>query len=197
MKKLLIALATTLSLSAFASPTVLTEDFEGAFPGWESQWLGQNSNLRNYYGVGQGRGNNPDGLWLVDDLAGSGDTRINFRNGFGADISAFSIDVTTWVNGAHFVAYDNSGNELVNTVITVMYGAYTDPGTYQHIAFTSNNGVAGFALLGEGIEGNTSIDNVVVTKGEGLTNNVPEPASLALVGLALGAAGLARRRRAA
>lgn len=195
MKKLLIALAATLSLSAFASPTVLTEDFEAAFPAWESNWLGQNSNLGNFYGVGQGRGNNPDGLWLKDDVSGSDNTRINFRNGFGADITAFEMDLTTYVANVLFEAYDNNGNTLVSIAVTGMNGAYTDPGVYQHVSFTSGNGVSGFALLGSHIEGNTSIDNVTVGKGD--RQNVPEPASLALVGLALGAAGLARRRRAA
>ena len=44
---------------------LLIEDFEDAFPIWESNWLGVNTNLQNYYGVGQGRGNNNDGLGLL------------------------------------------------------------------------------------------------------------------------------------
>jgi hypothetical protein len=50
--------------------------------------------------------------------------------------------------------------------------------------------MSGFSILGGAVEGNTSIDNVVVNVGG---SAVPEPASLGL--LALGAAGLAAARR--
>ena len=51
MKKLLLSLAATLSLSAFASPTVLTEAFENPFAAWETNWLAANSNLQSIYGA--------------------------------------------------------------------------------------------------------------------------------------------------
>ena len=198
MKKLCVlvlagfALATT---HASVSAAVLTEDFEAAFPAWEAGWLGTNSNLQNYYGVGQGRGNNPDGLWLSDGNVSDNMANITFNPGFGGSITAFSIDTTTWIQGALFEAFDMSNNLLMSATIASMQGAFTDPGSYQTISFNSANGVSGFRITGgQQIEGNTSIDNVVVTTG---AVNVPEPASLALLAAGLFGLGVSRGRRKA
>lgn len=190
-----LALAFTglMALLTQASAAVLLEDFEGAFPAWESGWLGTNSNLQNVYGVGGGRGNNPDGLWIADGLNNGSIAEIFFTPSFGSTITAFSIDTTTWVSGALFQAFDMNGATLVSETITVMQGAYSNPGVYQTIAFNSNNGVSGFSITGGSIEGNTSIDNVMVTTG----NVVPEPASLALIGLGLAGLGVSARRKRA
>lgn len=196
ISKLLLGLmaSATLLSSSGASAAMLTEDFEAPFPTWESGWLGTNSNLRNYYGVGQGRGNNPDGLWISDNDGNSDVASIMFNNAFGSTITNFSIDVTSWINNAVFHAYDLNGIELISTTITSIAGGYSDPGSYQTISFSSNNGVSGFRIdsVNGGIEGNTSIDNVVVNADR---NQVPEPASLALVGLGLAGLLGARRKR--
>ena len=72
-------------------------------------------------------------------------------------------------------------------------GAFTLPGVYHHYSATSTNGIGGFRFLGDvQIEGNTSIDNIVVNQGEA---SVPEPAALCLIGPGLLAlAGIGRRR---
>jgi|CXWL01.1.fsa_nt_gi hypothetical protein len=164
------------------SAATFTEDFEAQFPAWESGWLGTNSDTQNYYGVGAGRGNNPDGLWILNST-------INFTPGFGSTITSLSIDIATWVN-FQFEIYDMSSNLLLSEAVVPNYGAYTDPGTYWHYATSSGNGISRLVFNGSGVIGNTSIDNVVVHTGG---NAVPEPASVVL--LASGLAGLAAWRR--
>lgn len=185
---LFAALAGLILASGQAQAATFTEDFEGTFPAWESGWLGTNSNLTNVYGKGQDRGNNPDGLWLSDGDNGDFVANITFTPTFGSQITSFSIDTTTWVTGALFEAFDMFGNALVSTTITSLYGAYSEPGSYQTIAFSSTKGVSGFRITGGVIEGNTAIDNVVVTTA------VPEPTSLALLAVGLAAVVGVKRR---
>lgn len=177
--------------------TILLENFEAAFPAWESGFLGTNSNVENYY-VSAGnpntfRGNNPDGLWIDDgNLANGDDVEILFNPAFGAGLTHFAIDVAGYVNGT-FTVFDSLSNVLLSAGIFVTNGATTNPGTYGHYDVVSLTGIGGFSFTsaGDSIAGNTSIDNVSVTVGD--ATPVPEPSSLALLGLGLG--GLMRRMR--
>lgn len=153
------------AVSAFS----LTEDFEAQFPVWEMGWFGLNSNVQNYYGVGQYRGNNPDGLWLDDgDNQTWQDTvEIKFNPFFGSSLTSLSFDMTTWIQDLYVQIYDSNNNILLNSYLAPTYGAYTDPGTYDNFFVSSSNGISGFTLFSQGsqVEGNTSIDNIVVTQG--------------------------------
>jgi len=164
----------TILFGTLAEATVYTENFNNV-PGWESGWLGQNSNLTNYYGVGAGRGNNPDGLWI-------GESTINFATPFGSTITQFKIDTTTFVSGATFQAYDMNNSLIYSSQITVIGGALSNPGTYQTMLFNSTDGVSKIVFQGGNILGNTSIDNVTVTA-------VPEPEEYAMMLLGFGMVG--------
>ncbi len=165
--------------------TILVEDFEAEFPAWESGWLGVNSNLENNAGVGAGRGNNLDGLWLDDgDLLTGNDASIDivFLSSFGATLTALSFDVAGYAP-ATLKIFDMSGAELLSEPFVNAGGVISqDPvEVYVNFSVTSTNGISGFTFLpaddNNPIEGNTSIDNVTAT--------IPEPSAvlLGLIGL--------------
>lgn len=185
MKFRTLALAISFAFAAHAAQAATyVEDFEASFPTWESGWLGTNSNLTNVYGVGAGRGNNPDGLWI-------GVQSIQFNAGFGASISSLDFDVASWVSGTINV-YDMANTLIGSNSFVPNFGAYTNPGTYDHFSYTSSNGVSRFDFVGSGIVGNTSIDNVTVN---GAVTAVPEPETLAMLLAGLGLMGAVVRQR--
>jgi hypothetical protein len=176
----------------------LTEDFNAPFPAWESRWLGENSNLVNYF-LADGlpdtdRGNNLDGLWIADSATTHpGNVIISFLPSFAATLTSLSIDIAGYVP-LQFEIFDATGQALLSTALTLTDGANQDPGVYAHYSTTSTTGIGGFEFLGTAtIEGNTSIDNVVVNQSGTAT---PEPAAWGLIGAGLLALAGIRKRRA-
>ncbi len=156
--------------------TTYVEDFNDPFPQWESGWLGQKSNLQNYYGVGAGRGNNPDGLWIDDGdgIRGTDTVEIVFDQIFGASLNSLAIDIAGYVP-ITFQVFDKDSNLIFSNNVTLTRGGTSNPGVYTSLSVTSTNGISGFSFVSSGsqVEGNTSIDNVVVTTG-----TVPEPLTI-------------------
>lgn len=175
-----------------AQAATLTEDFEADFPTWESNWLGLNSDLNNYYcGGARGcsdRGNNPDGLWAW----GTGSITVNFESSFAASLQSLSLDVAGFFS-TNLLAYDISNNLIFNSAVTLTSGAFTNPGTYSNYTITSTNGISRFVFDSGNARGNTSIDNVVAVTS--LAAPVPEPEIYAMLGAGLGLMGWVTRRR--
>jgi hypothetical protein len=191
LKKLPLVAAILGATIAPVSAVTYTEAFEGTFPAWESDWLGTNSNLQNYYGVGQDRGNNPDGLWIQDGLNLADSTVITFGTAFGQSLTSLSFDVATWSN-LTIEIFDSAGVSLGNWNMQPNYGAYTDSGTYQNFSATSTTGIGGFRFYNSNeIEGYTSIDNVIANTGG---QAVPDSASTSLL-VVFGVIGIASFRR--
>ena len=192
-----IAGAVVLTISAFgavgsAQAQVYTEDFEGAFPAWESGWFGTLSNARNVYCDGAlgctNRGNNPDGLWIISTDGQSAPVTVSFDTAFGASLTSFKLDVAA-VSNYTLSALDKDGVEIFSQQIEPTFGYDTDPGVYASYTINSANGIRSFAFS-DGAAGNTSIDNLVATSA------VPEPTSMALMLAGLvGLAGLTARAR--
>jgi|GEM_PF-713137 len=175
-----------------AQAATYTENFEADFPTWESNWLGLNSDLNNYYcGGARGcydRGNNPDGLWAY----GTSSITVNFTGSFAASLQSLSLDVAGFTS-TNLLAYDISDNLIFNSAVTLTSGAFTDPGTYANYTITSTNGISRFVFDSIFARGNTSIDNVIAVTS--VAAPVPEPEIYAMLGAGLGLMGWVARRR--
>lgn len=180
-----------------ASAGTLTENFDNPFPLWKTRWLASNSNLTNYYEETNScdgidcRGNNPDGLWIADGISGGSNSTITFNPVFAPTLTSFALDVAGYVP-TNLLIWDKDGNTLLNTPVTLTSGALSDPGVYAHYSVTSGNGIGGWEFVGDNVEGNTSIDNVVVTTAGTAT---PEPSTYATLagGVLILLAGWRRR----
>lgn len=175
-----------------AKAATFTEDFEAAFPTWESNWLGLNSDLNNYYcGGARGctdRGNNPDGLWVY----GQNSITVNFTGSFAASLQSLSLDVAAYYT-TNLLAYDISNNLIFSSAVTLTSGAYTNPGTYSNYTINSSNGISRFEFDAFNASGATSIDNVIAVTS--VAAPVPEPEIYAMLGAGLGLMGWVARRR--
>ena len=184
IKTTLAAAAIVLSATA-ASAAPLIEQFD-SFPAWESGWLGTNSNIQNFYGVGMDRGNQAYGLW-VQDTVNDSTVDVMFNALFGASLTSFAMDVASFVNNTLEI-YDIGGNVL-GTFSNFTNSSYT---TAVNVGVTSTNGIGGFRFSSAGTAGNTWIDNVTVDANPA---PVPLPAALPMLLAALAGSGIALRRR--
>ena len=175
-----------------AKAATYTEDFEADFPTWESNWLGLNSDLNNYYCGGargcERRDNNPDGLWAY----GQSSITVNFVGSFAASLASLSLDVAGYED-TNLLAYDISDNLIFNSAVLLTGGATSDPGIYSNYTITSSNGISRFVFDSANARGNTSIDNVIAVTS--VAAPVPEPEIYAMLGAGLGLMGWVARRR--
>lgn len=180
--------ALLLGAPAIASAQVLIEDFNAPGAAWESGWLGQNSDLRNFYcGFSTNctvRGSAPTQLAPTAQLDNKS-IKVQFLPLFGAGIKQFWIDITSF-GQVSLSVYDMSNTVLFTGSVPVL--GWNSPTTFS---VSSTNGVSGFSLDGVGnVGGNHYIDNVVVNIA-----TVPEPSSVGLMGAGLAAVIVAARRR--
>ena len=197
LSRIVGAIALAAASIGSAQATVFTEDFEGTFPAWESNWFGTQSTGRNYYCFGAlgcaTRGNNPDGLWISDPTGGSSaPVEVNFGAAFGASLTSFTLDIAGYTPTT-LEAFDSTNTLIFSQNVTLTSGAFTDPGTYANYTINSTTGISRFTFSGSA-SGNTSIDNLVATTG---TAPIPEPETYALMLAGLAALGLVAKRRKA
>lgn len=192
--------AIAIAALADSASAQLTETFDDPMAGWVNRWFHQNTNAGNYYyatGVCDDsyRGNNPQGLWIVDTQlcsdfgnVGGPTVAINFNPQFGATLRSLSFGLECWAK-CDVKVWDLQGN-VVGQSLGVSGGGYD----FDHkdiVSALSGNGIGKITFdstpYGGGqIEGNTSIDNINA-------DTVPAPGAAAMIVVA--GLGAGRRRR--
>jgi hypothetical protein len=201
----LALVAVLLSPMAANADVILEETFDDPLGSFYTDWLGTNSNIGSYYlSSGQNcdpdhRGNNPEGLWISGNQScGGGVTgslvEIIFDSAFGSSLTALSFGIEAFVQLEIF-AYDMSDALLGSAVFSGGSFGFDHADIFS---ISSTNGISRFVLdssaYGAGqVSGNTSVDNFSATT----STSVPEPGTLALLGIGLLGMGAARRRKKA
>ncbi len=175
--------ATTITSAAFVAPTVI--DFE-AVPGGAINGF--------YSGLGVTLVNLDGGITYSTSAAPASKTATNFGSGypageflFASAKTRFGVDITTNV-GDNTTIFAYMGSVLVGSEYFVTFGAGGN-GSFAGVEFLS-----GFDRIvidpQNNVNGAMALDNA---RFEGAP--LPEPASIALLGVALAGLGVARRRR--
>lgn len=170
--KLVGLAALAFGASAGAQAAVLKENFNAAFPAWESGWFATYTDAANScattWCLVDGdpvppnpavRGNAGSGMWLSSDGGfSSSPITITFDPAFGAALKAFKFDVSAYVESS-VQAWDMAGTLIYARKLKINDYHDIPTSNYQKVLIRSTTGIARFTITGYA-NGNTVIDNV-------------------------------------